>query len=194
VLSWSAGASTFVGLPTQFEAHLSDRTTATARTTGIVQWSEKTTVKRSIEGEFVYIPKAGFDPSKYFDRLETLMSFDITPSVLWNLQPWTWLVDWASDIGGSIASMEAAVSNRVLSTYLYAMETTRVKTRFSAAAIQGRFSNDTYYGPSYHQSEYSYTRKRRIRANPFGFNGSPNSHLTGEQGAILGALGLTRLR
>lgn len=159
---------------------------------GIPSASRRVEVTRSIEGEFVYIPKAGFDPSKYYDRLETLMSTDITPSTLWQLTPWSWLTDWFSDIGGAISSMEAAISNRVLSTYLYAMETTSVTTRSSLAAIRPT-AGVTYVGPNFYSQETSFTRKRRIRANPFGFTGSSPASLTGDQFAILGALGLTRL-
>jgi hypothetical protein len=156
--------------------------------------STRRKVTRSIEGEFVYIPKAGFDPSKYMDRLETLMQINITPSTLWQLTPWSWLTDWFADLGGSVASMEAAVSNRVLSTYLYAMEHTETSVDSSLAAIRPRLAGWAYYGPSSYHQRLTYTRKRRIRANPFGFTGSSSTHLTGEQGAILGALGLTRLR
>jgi hypothetical protein len=149
---------------------------------------------RSIEGEFVYIPKAGFDPSKYIDRLETLISTEITPSVLWQLAPWSWLVDWFQEIGDAVASMEAAMNNRILSTYLYAMETTEVSVASSLIGIRPRFAGYTYYGVGSYKQELVYTHKRRIRANPFGFTGSQSTHLTGEQGAILGALGLTRLK
>jgi len=169
--------------------------TADARIRAISSVSRRVKVTRSIEGEFVYIPKAGFDPTKYMDRLETLMNFNITPSVLYNLSPWSWMVDWFADIGGAISSMEAGLSNRVLSTYLYAMETTESSVKSSLAAISARYPTvDTYYGPNDYMQELAYTRKRRVRANPFGFTGSAASPLSGEQSAILGALGLTRLK
>jgi hypothetical protein len=160
------------------------------------QWStvRRTSIIRSIEGEFVYIPKAGFDPSKYMDRLETLVSLEITPAVLWQLSPWSWMVDWFADIGGAISSMEAAVSNRVLSTYCYAMETTEVSVDNSVASLRHiNSATVSYTGPKIWTGTQRYVRKRRVRANPFGFEGTSNSRPTGEKAAILAALGLTRL-
>lgn len=149
------------------------------------------TKHRWIEGEFVYIPKAGFDPSKYMDRLETLMSLDITPAVLWQLSPWSWLVDWFVDIGGALQSAEAATSNRVLSTFCYAMEETKTKVSVSLRNIHGS-GGAQYMGPPDMSLTWHYTRKRRIRANPFGYTGSSSSALQGDQMAILAALGLSR--
>jgi hypothetical protein len=197
-ITWFGGGSSYQGgnLPSDQEIETPDWVSPTwARVSGDILQSEKITVQRSIEGEFVYIPKAGFDPSKYMDRLETLMSFDITPSVLWNLQPWTWLADWFVDIGGAISSMEGAMLNRVLTTYLYAMETTTVKHGYLLSKMHPTFTGEVYVGPTSYANTTYYVRKRRIRANPFGFNGSSDFvGLNSEQSAILGALGLTRSR
>jgi hypothetical protein len=169
---------------------------STPRVVGRALATRKTVISRSIEGEFVYIPKAGFNPDKYMDRLETLMSVDITPSVLWQLTPWSWLVDWFNDIGGSISSMEAATSNRVLSTYLYAMETTHttVHRQWTGMKRDNPSFVGLYYGPDRIVQRNTYVRKRRIRANPFGFTGTPNAALSSDQKAILGALGLTKIK
>ena len=149
----------------------------------------KTTIDRWIEGEFVYLPKAGFDASNYFDRLETLMSHDITPAVLWQLTPWSWLVDWYWNIGTALSSAEAATNQRVLSSFCYAMEHTEtsVSYRFSDAVNQY-----PYTGPRNHHQTWRYTRKRRIKANPFGYTGTPNTTLSSGQLGILGALSLTK--
>jgi len=159
--------------------------------TGQASLTMKTSQKRWAEGEFVYIPKAGFDPNNYLDRLETLMSFDITPSVLWELAPWSWLVDWFAQVGKSIASMEAATSNRVLSTYFYAMEDVSSSVQ-SSLVITGNSGTRVYSGPKLLISSVERRRRRRIRGNPFGYSGSSSSSLNLEQMSILGALGLTK--
>lgn len=159
---------------------------------GIYSSTLKTKVKRSLEGEFVYLPKAGFDPTDYWSRAETLMDVNLTPATLWELSPFSWLVDWFSDIGGAVQSMEAAVNNRILSTYCYAMESTEMVLDQSVAAIRPAQSSNRYFGKNFWQGESSYTRKRRIRANPFGFEGSSSTRPTGGKAAILIALGLTK--
>jgi hypothetical protein len=160
---------------------------------GIGKSVQKTALKQWCEGEFVYIPKAGFDPSKFLDRYETLVSVDITPAVLWELAPWSWLVDWATQIGAQLSAMEAGLSNRVLSTYFYGMEeaTASLKTD---VLVTGNQSGRVHQGPQFMRTEMHRRRRRRIRANPFGYTGNPNTALSGSQMAILGALGLTRLR
>jgi len=127
------------------------------------------------------------------DRLETLMSLDITPSVLWQLTPWSWLVDWFTDIGGALQSAEAAVNPRILSSFCYAMEETQTVTRLFLNNIKGQ-TGYVYTGPSSLSISWHYTRKRRIRANPFGYTGSPSQTLSSDKMAILAALGLSRSR
>ena len=168
--------------------------TGSSQARGPYSLTKRTSVKRWIEGEFVYLPEAGFDPSRFDDRLATLMSLDITPSVLWELSPWSWLVDWYADIGGALASAEAASSNRVVSTYCYAMEETNTKVSFDAVILGTSSPSIIYDGPRTLNYTWNYTRKRRVRANPFGFSGSSSSALEGPQMAILGALGLTKVR
>lgn len=149
--------------------------------------------RRWLEGEFVYLPKAGFDPTKYEERYDTLFKLDLTPADLWQLAPWSWLVDWFFDIGKAIESYETALSNRVLSTYMYAMEETVSTTQVLVTDLRGQ-TGVSYTGPRSWSFQWEYSRKRRIRANPFGFTLNPESALTAAQFAILGALGLTKVR
>lgn len=160
------------------------------RTTSRTQW---------FEGEFSSFYRLGFDPSSFMDRAEALINIRLTPSVLWELAPWSWLVDWFLRIGDSIKANELAGSDKLVMHYGYAMEHTVIRDLVSmdfASAPRSRPSGSTYsYYPDLPGSA-SYTStteyKRRIRANPYGFKtGGPNALTTG-QWAILGALGLTR--
>lgn len=152
---------------------------------------DQSSVRQWVEGEFVYIPKAGFDPGKYLDRFETLANVDLTPAVLWELSPWSWLVDWAAQIGSSLSAMEAGLSNRILSTYFYGMEDTKSSSTHSLV-VTGNQSGRSHVGPRNFTTIMERRRRRRVRANPFGYTGSSSSTLSGQQMAILGALGLTR--
>ncbi len=157
-----------------------------------VSWKISAYRRRWFEGEFVYIPEAGFDATKYDDRLATLFKTDITPSDLWQLSPWSWLVDYFTDIGGALEAAEAATSNRILSTYAYAMEEIRQVKSLSLSRVRGESGSWVYSGPSRVHSQWDTTSYRRIRANPFGFTVNPTVNLNGGQIAILGALGLTK--
>ena len=180
--------------PTAFQPYLGSPSLSTTglRSEYRFGWSEKRTVW--FEGEFVYLPKAGFDPKKYEDRLATLMSTDITPSVLWQLAPWSWLTDWFVNINASLSSAETALSNRILSTYAYAMETVERKHFVELSNIRPKSYFTIYDGPGTHSRVYTTTFKRRIRANPFGFIGNPEINLSAGQQTILAALGLTKLK
>lgn len=160
---------------------------------GIGSLTRSSSVKQWVEGEFVYIPKAGFDPGNFLDRYETLASVDLTPAVLWELAPWSWLVDWAGQIGQSLSSMEAGLSNRILSTYFYGMEDAKA-TAVTDVTVLGNQSGRYHTGPKQMSTRIERRRRRRIRANPFGYGGSSSVALNGSQMAILGALGLTRLK
>ena len=153
------------------------------------------------EGEFTNFFKLGFDSSNYFDKLNELMSVDITPSVLWELAPWSWLVDWHLRIGDTIKANELAANDKLIMHYGYAMEHTLMRDLVSVDLSGVQRSNPgtwTYtYWPDLPDSmnwlattEY----KRRIRANPYGFRTGGTSALTEGQMNILGALGLSKLK
>lgn len=155
--------------------------------------TEKTSLTRWYEGEFVYIPKASFDPSNYLDRVETLLDPGITPAVLWELTPWSWLTDWFLQIGGAISAMEAGIDNRILSTYFYAMEEFTSSTEITVTRMRLR-SGTSPALPSFYRQRSEFHQKRRVRGNPFGFTGVSSSPLNVGQLGILGALGLTKTR
>jgi hypothetical protein len=155
------------------------------------------TSRRWFEGNFVKLPKASLGLDSHMSRFEWLISTDLTPADLWQIAPWSWLVDWFIDIGGLIDAFQTGTSNRILSTYAYAMEersmTTTVLLRNMYVQQGGSFTR-TYNGPKDYSCVMKYTSKRRIRANPFGFTLNPTTALSLGQQLILGALGLTKIR
>jgi hypothetical protein len=138
----------------------------------------------------------GFDPSDYFQKLQLLIDPKITPSTLWELAPWSWLVDWNLRIGDTIRANEINANDRLVMHYGYAMEhsvySTKVDWRKTSDVNGGilTVSGNPSFGIHHAQTEY----KRRIRANPYGFRVGGVGSLTGGQTAILGALGLTKLK
>lgn len=135
--------------------------------------------KNWFEANFFLLPKLGYDPSSFMSRLDSLVNTRITPSLLWELAPWSWLVDWGLKIGDALDTAERLADDRVHAQYAYGMSHTKVRqhhtiSSFSAAAM--------------------YERKERVRANPYGFKVGGYAGLNTWQQSILLALGLTKTR
>lgn len=145
--------------------------------------------ERWFEGEFSSFYPLNFDPSSYIERLNQLVNLKVTPLTLWNLAPWSWLVDWNLRIGDSIEANQLRANDLLIMHYGYAMEKSVYQTQISARTYYDRYD---VFSPLRAQWTGVTTRKRRIRANPYGFKVGGASALTGGQLAILGALGLTK--
>lgn len=149
------------------------------------------------EGNFVRLPKASLGLDRHMDQFDWLIKTDLTPSDLWQIAPWSWLVDWFIDIGGLIDAFQTGTSNRILSTYAYAMCEERTTTAVVLRNISPDFATNTvrsWDGPKDYSCHYQAHRKRRIRANPFGFILNPSVNLNVAQLAIMAALGLTKIK
>jgi hypothetical protein len=152
--------------------------------------------KMWFEGNFVRLPKASLGLDQHMDRFQWLINTDLKPSDLWQIAPWSWLVDWFVDIGGLIEAFQVGTSNRILSTYAYAMREESLTTTLLLRDIRPDAGSDPrfWFGPKDYSIVMAATRKRRIRANPFGFILNPSVSLNVGQQAILAALGLTKIR
>lgn len=120
------------------------------------------------------------------EKAKHVFGMEITPSVVWNVAPWTWLIDWVGNIGDNITNATALSKDGMVLRYGYVMrETHLTRTRSSPVS--------TMYGGRRLDlsSTYALTRKERIRATPFGFGLNPDT-FSGRQWAILAALGMTR--
>lgn len=114
-----------------------------------------------------------------------------SPSVVYNAVPWSWLVDWFTNLGHVIENVEPGVADRLAADYFYVMrKRSRVKTREAS----GTFYRSPDGSPvSIHVSQVAASvSKTRISGSPFGFD-VKQEDLNGTQLAILGALGLSRI-
>lgn len=150
--------------------------------------------KRWFTGEFSSFYRLGFDPSSYIDRARELVNLDITPEVLWELSPWSWLVDWNLRLGDSLRANMLAHDDTLVMHYGYAMEETTYRSLHSISHPDGSTSssNRSWGNGTSSDTSITTTYKRRIRANPYGFRVNTPAAFTGGQLAILGALGLTK--
>lgn len=120
---------------------------------------------------------------------DKLLGIRLTPEVLWNLAPWSWAVDWQTNIGDVLHNISAFQDDGLVLRYGYVMCQTTLTKSFQVTGLVP--SNPRSKAPS----SLSWTRrsvvKQRKAATPYGFGILPQS-LSVRQGAILAALGLTK--
>ncbi len=112
-----------------------------------------------------------------------------SPSTIWKMMPWSWLIDWFSNAGYLIENLETTMDSRIAADYMYMMRENRITSSYEAwATLYDR--NMTPFEVRVGANRRR-TWKSRLVGNPFGF--STNTNLSGMQMAILGALGASRL-
>lgn len=117
-----------------------------------------------------------------------LYGLDISPSLLYQLVPWSWLVDWYSSVGNSIANLCEDQSDNLVAKYAYI---TRKKVTATTDRLEGYYQAATQIPCNVGQTVTT-TEILRYPATPFGFFFLPHD-LSIRQMAILGSLGLTHL-
>lgn len=157
-----------------------------------VQNESLTSEKRVwFSGAYTYHVPSGDRLAEQLMRYEQLgnqlFGIRITPDVLWNLQPWSWLADWELNIGDNIANLSALSNDGLVIVYGYL---TVYETIRHTITVEGPTMKSGGYSRAYNQTFVS-ERKQRFKATPYGFGRNPQSFSEG-QWAILGALGLTK--
>lgn len=110
----------------------------------------------------------------------------LSPSVLWNITPWTWAIDWFTNVGNLIENFDAVAQDQVVSKNLFLM-CTKVKSIRLKQTI--RFKSGTH---AFDFQRLLTTKQREKSATPFDFGLSGD--LTTRQYAIAAAVGLGQLR
>ena len=140
-------------------------------------------------GAYTYLLEVGEDP---FQKLKTyaalarkLVGFRISPEVLWELQPWSWLVDWVFNIGSILENIESFQTDGLVLRYGYLMCTDEVDRTVTVY----QHGLPDHIGPV--SINFRTVRKQRVKATPYGFGLDPTTW-SPERWAILAALGLTK--
>lgn len=124
---------------------------------------------------------------RFDQQANHLLGTRLTPSVLWELTPWSWMFDWFGDFSAVVQNADALTSDSLSLRYGYIMHHYEVRREISiigAYDFQGkRMPTITAY--------LTRSSKTRTRATPFGF-GLDLSDLSPRQWAIIGALGGTK--
>lgn len=105
----------------------------------------------------------------------------------WDLTPWSWLVDWFTNMGDVLNNLSMMLSDGLVLRYGYIMQHSVRTTTYTLDGI-GLYP-DQPVSPCY--QKFTSDSKIRYKATPFGF-GFNMSALTDRQIAILSALGMSR--
>jgi hypothetical protein len=141
------------------------------------------------EGKFRYHIPDELLESKWDLRLMAMIhGTEVDAEVVWNLTPWTWLMDWFGSYGDFVANLSS--SDYLVQEYGFVMGTQRVTSRYDVTYRDGpsALSLGTYTA----WSERSEERKQRVVGSPYAFGLNPIS-LSARQVDILAALGLSKL-
>lgn len=120
------------------------------------------------------------------------MGSRITPRELYQVMPWSWLIDYFSTLGSLVDTISAGVADRLVCNYAYLMQTKTIRyyTTSSTRIVVGGEESQNSLAEASLLSQH--TIKVRVPASPFGW-GLKQNDLSLSQTAILGALGLSRL-
>jgi len=117
-----------------------------------------------------------------------IIGADVTLDRIWQLIPFSWLVDWFLNIRKSLDLYEKVKDNSLVINYGYIMGKT-VQTAIQETKVTANIGATSIKSV---RSVYLSTRVERLRANPYGFILPTNVALNPQQWAILAALGITR--
>jgi hypothetical protein len=167
--------------------------------------SKKTVVESEkiwFSGRFRYYIPDVTDDQWTKDAKSALFGLNPTPALLWELMPYSWLIDWFSNVGDVINNLSSNGIADLLLDYGYVMRSFRRETIYeqvlSPFFIDIGPQPDLDYGkvgsipPKILRTTVVEESKERVAATPFGF-GLQIGDLSARQFAILSALGLSRL-
>lgn len=162
---------------------------SSADATGNVNKTEFTSQQMWFSGGFEYIFKNAMSSDNAIDsilnRVEKLAGIRLTPDRIYQLTPFSWLVDWNSTLGDVINNAQRFSEDGLIMRYGYVMRTSITVRSYVLTGI--RFKQ---FNPGPISWSYRTTRKERVRGNPFGFGGNPSGY-NSRQWGILSALGMT---
>lgn len=116
-----------------------------------------------------------------------LYGLRITPTLLYEIMPWSWLIDWFTNVGSQIQNWESIYLDGLHAKYACIMQTiSRGVYIDSTLNLSGGAVSCTF-------AEEQVIKRRSSAMSPFGWAVDKNS-LSNWQKSILGAIGLSKLR
>jgi hypothetical protein len=156
---------------------------------GPVQVVTKTEVTRSFSAAYMYYVDesslSGMDG--WLERAQYLYGWKPSPSGVYNLTAWSWLLDWFTNTGDVIDNISLYLEDPFLTRWAYIMEKSVVTKSYAQTLTTNTGQSITL------TAETELVRKKRRRVSPLHL-GFKSEALNGHQLAILAALGLTKGR
>ena len=112
---------------------------------------------------------------------------NVDPALLWELTPWSWLIDWFLPVGNFIQSVSSLILGNTACPWAYISEHTVVTDVYERPGVAFAGTSDKLQSLTV-VSDY----KRRMEASPFGFGVKSWKDLSPLQLSILAAIGFTR--
>lgn len=116
--------------------------------------------------------------------IQELYGLSVNPALIWELTPWSWLVDWCSNVGDVFNNLDTGLAQNLTAKYAYVMGTTEERANVNSVC-------SFWNGTQTHSWTFYLKRLQRVEANPFGFSLTWDM-LSPRQWSILSALGITR--
>lgn len=157
---------------------------------GRLTTTTETNRKRWFKGCFVYhCPDIKSFHGKY-SALDKVFGVSITPSTIWQLTPWSWAADWASDFGSLFKNLSSFGTDGLVMPYGYIMEETSVKKTYTLSEVY--YDQRILPGAHTFTQSFETVSKRRMVGSPYGFD-IDWPKFSQRQLAILTACGISRL-
>jgi hypothetical protein len=119
-------------------------------------------------------------------RLMQIYGLRVSPVTIYKLTPWSWLLDWFTNIGQQLDYLRSTVYDGRVSKYAYIMRTRTERIKHVSTIFPPPGYDDCVL-------EWNYgvlTKDRKQSASPFGF--SLSGDLSARQLTILSALGISK--
>jgi len=123
----------------------------------------------------------------YGRKADLILGLTPNMELLWELTPWSWLVDWQANVGDAISNATRFSADKLVLRYGYLQQETVQFNTYTPDRVV-TFKDGQIFSP---YRQLSVVQKERYKATPYGFGLDPNG-FSASQWAILAALGLSK--
>jgi len=160
---------------------------------GMLEETITSEVRKYFSGAFLYHVPFNQDGSWEQHRAQgralarTIFGADLNISTVYQAAPWSWALDWVSNVGDTLQNIVSAQEDGLIMKYGYMMESQRLQNAFTLSNIRFTWPETDF------TTQQSFVRetKNRVRATPFGFGLSVDL-FTDRQWALIASIGISR--
>jgi hypothetical protein len=130
----------------------------------------------------------------YDNAAHNVLGEGVSAGTVYDLAPWSWMVDWFVDVGGLLHYQQALADNQIAAlangVSLFNRTTMNVTLAPDVTSLPTGW---TARGPGFigDDCSYEYFRHQRVKGNPYDILGSWTD-FSSARAAVLGAIGITR--